>query len=64
MRFRGSSRVLPQRVVELALPLAREERDDLLAARDERVAVAPDRVDRVCGGDPLGSRVFHASSAA
>src|SRR5262249_46010362 len=34
-------KVLAQRVVELALPLARQERDDLGAPADELVAVAP-----------------------
>src|SRR5262249_38073438 len=45
--------VLPQRVVELALPLRRQERDDLVAPCDEDIAVAPDGVDRVCLRDPL-----------
>src|SRR4051812_2377257 len=46
--------VLAQRVVLLALPLAREERDDRLAAGEELVAVAPLRVLGVRGRDPLG----------
>ena len=45
--------VLAQRVVELALPLAREELDDLGAAVDELVAVAPQRVLGVGARDPL-----------
>src|SRR3954462_10593509 len=45
--------VLAQRVVELALPLAGEERDDRLAAGEELVTVAPLRVLRVRGSDAL-----------
>src|SRR5262249_29870115 len=46
--------VLPQRIVELALPLLSQECHDLLATGDESVAIAPDRVDRVRARDPLG----------
>src|SRR3954447_6004313 len=46
--------VLAQRVVELALPLARQELDDRGAAGEELVAVAPLRILAVGGGDALG----------
>src|ERR1700750_685583 len=45
--------VLAQRIVELALPLAREERDDLLAPVDELAAVAPLRILGVGARDAL-----------
>src|SRR5206468_2600792 len=43
--------LLPQGVVELLRPLPAEEGDDLVAAVEELVAVAPLRVRRVRGGD-------------
>src|SRR5262249_45508322 len=46
--------VLAERVVELALPLLGEERDDLVSPCDEEVAVAPDGIERVRPSDPLG----------
>src|SRR5690606_1100525 len=45
--------VLAERVVELPLPLAGQEGDDLVATGDELVAIAPDRVGRVGESDPL-----------
>jgi hypothetical protein len=45
---------LAQRVVLLPLPLAAQERDDLVAAVQELRAVAPAGVRRVRGGDALG----------
>jgi len=45
--------VLAQRVVELALPLAGQERDDRVAAADELAAVAPLGVLGVGAGDAL-----------
>src|SRR3546814_5231450 len=49
-----SPEVLAQCVVQLALPLAGQELDDLLAAADEHVAVAPYGVARVGPGDTHG----------
>src|SRR3954463_16174157 len=46
--------VLAQRVLELAVPLAAQERDDLVAPVEELVAVAPLRVLGVGGGGALG----------
>src|SRR5690242_7415495 len=46
--------VLAQRVLALALPLAAQERHDLLAAAEELVAVAPLRVLGVGAGHALG----------
>ena len=45
---------LAQDVVELALPLGGQERDDLLAAGEEGVAVPPDRVGGVGEADAVG----------
>src|SRR5262249_54444420 len=39
---------------ELALPLLRQERDDLAAPVEEQVAIPPDGVDAVRARDPLG----------
>src|SRR3954451_5452845 len=51
---RERPQVLAQRVLALALPLARQERGDRLTALQELVAVAPLRVLRVGGGDARG----------
>src|ERR1035437_417861 len=53
-----------QHVVEFSFPIGGEERDDLFAAGDELVTVAPQRVGCVGEAYAVGSRVFHASSAA
>jgi hypothetical protein len=46
--------VLAERVVELAFPLLGEETDDLVASREEEIAVSPDGVDGVCLRDSFG----------
>src|SRR2546430_8471102 len=56
--------VFAQRVVELALPFRGEECDDLGAAADERVSVAPNGVFGVGKSYAFGVAVFQASSAA
>src|SRR5262247_3641760 len=45
---------LDQPIIELAVPFAREERLDLLAAVNELGAVAPDTVDGIAQGDAGG----------
>ena len=52
-----------QTIVELAIPLARQERFDGLAALQKFGAIAPATVDRICEATRAGSRVFQASSA-
>ena len=55
--------LLDQAVIELAVPFARQERLDGLAALQEFRAVAPAAVGRIGKRDAAGSRVFQASSA-
>ena len=50
--------VLPQRVIEFAVPFAAEELDDLTTPVHELVAIPPSRVLRVRGGHPLGISAY------